>query len=946
MGKELRRMSYFDGLFLNAEDYKLDQEFHLRLQRLHNRYLHTWGIVCGLKVLPSAKPGESMKVSIAEGLALNLVLVKNGDKYESISQEILIYEGHPDNPVNLSEYNANENIYIWVSYEEVGAERSIERGQGEQIHIWERGKISHGTTKPEGTDTILLARVVPRTEGAGITIDSTCIYDYDSDAARTPLRTYAGAAGKKLVTEKLVIPVQSEDSMDSAGLSEAVLAAMPSMTTLQAGKVLEIRAPETRFTGAMSVAGALTIEGELILKSKDKAQSEMRIMNSFVEVNSPNTDDPNYVFPGARDGGLEVYRGDGGKHDARIVWVEEDKCFKAGLGNDLKTIAYGNEWDSLIKSEFADLLHRHSKLSSSAGQSFGFTGAGKLYSDADLALQDDRILLLKGTNPDTVDHSHGLGWFGAGKPFAAAEVDGPVVFGGSGGALGTRTVNADGSRTDKQALSWNKNGYVGIGPQKVLEDSLDVEGSVRLLSGRNPLRFTSAWTGFPDKQMNGAEICNDTTDYKALMIVGNNSAGQKRKVAIWDRLDVNGFLYVNGTMQASQEIIPSTGNGAHSGIIFPANPGGGGSDQAWIKYYPRTGEDCTLEIGTSNDRSDHISLIASGNVGIGTLEPADKLDVAGELRILSGQNPVRFTSGWTGFTGQSPNHAEISNDTTNYNSLMIAGNGKSGVRRVSIWDNLDVNGSLQVKGGAYIGGDLEIKGSIKTEVFNFAGKFKKLDVAEEFAAIVRCADFYIGYPGRRGTPGRALVDNGSHLVLNYGNDWSYASVHSSLEVRNALIPSAGSGNNGIIFPSDPGGGSGDSAWIKYYPTSGENCVLDIGVSNDAGDRIYLHASGGVYANGSMYWWSSRELKDNIADIPVKEAKQLLDGLNPVSFKYKGGTKPKTLGFIAEEVPAVLADPDQRAISGMDIIAVLTSVMKDQQKAITRMQKQIDTLQGA
>ncbi|MFD2878887.1 hypothetical protein ACFTAO_27630 [Paenibacillus rhizoplanae] len=78
-------------------------------------------------------------------------------------------------------------------------------------------------------------------------------------------------------------------------------------------------------------------------------------------------------------------------------------------------------------------------------------------------------------------------------------------------------------------------------------------------------------------------------------------------------------------------------------------------------------------------------------------------------------------------------------------------------------------------------------------------------MAEEFAAVVRCADFYIGYPGRRGAPGRALVDNGSHLVLNYGNDWSYASVHSSLEVRNALIPSAGSGNNGIIFPSDPGG---------------------------------------------------------------------------------------------------------------------------------------------
>lgn len=33
MGQELKRMRYFDGLFLNAEDYKLDQDFYLRLQR-------------------------------------------------------------------------------------------------------------------------------------------------------------------------------------------------------------------------------------------------------------------------------------------------------------------------------------------------------------------------------------------------------------------------------------------------------------------------------------------------------------------------------------------------------------------------------------------------------------------------------------------------------------------------------------------------------------------------------------------------------------------------------------------------------------------------------------------------------------------------------------------------------------------------------------------------
>lgn len=273
-------------------------------------------------------------------------------------------------------------------------------------------------------------------------IDSACIFDYDSDAARTPLRTYAGAAGKKLVTEKLVIKAKSEDSMDSTELNEAALAAMPSVYTLQEGKMLEVNAKETHFTGAISIAGDLTLEGELILQSKDKSQSEMRIMNSFVEVNSPNTDDPDYEFPGPRDGGLEVYRGDGGTHDARIVWVEADQCFKAGIGSDLKKIAYGNEWDSLIKYEFADLLHRHSKLSSPGGLSFGFTGADKVYSDADLALKDDKILWLKGTNPDTIDSSHGLGWFGTGKPFAAAAVDGPVLFGAAAGFLAPERLTA------------------------------------------------------------------------------------------------------------------------------------------------------------------------------------------------------------------------------------------------------------------------------------------------------------------------------------------------------------------------------------------------------------------------------------------------------------------------------------------------------------------------
>jgi hypothetical protein len=59
------------------------------------------------------------------------------------------------------------------------------------------------------------------------------------------------------------------------------------------------------------------------------------------------------------------------------------------------------------------------------------------------------------------DHYHGIGYFDVFTPtgnYAAKHIDGPVVFGFSGGALGT-----DRWGTRNIALSWNYDGNVGIG---------------------------------------------------------------------------------------------------------------------------------------------------------------------------------------------------------------------------------------------------------------------------------------------------------------------------------------------------------------------------------------------------------------------------------------------------------------------------------------------------
>lgn len=83
-------------------------------------------------------------------------------------------------------------------------------------------------------------------------------------------------------------------------------------------------------------------------------------------------------------------------------------------------------------------------------------------------------------------------------------------------------------------------------------------------------------------------------------------------------------------------ITPSAGPGPANGIKFPNDPGGGGSDSAWIRYYAYSGEKTTLEIGVSNDgiatgTQDSINLVSPGGVGINKQEPSYPLDVTGDI---------------------------------------------------------------------------------------------------------------------------------------------------------------------------------------------------------------------------------------------------------------------------------------------------------------------------
>jgi hypothetical protein len=95
--------------------------------------------------------------------------------------------------------------------------------------------------------------------------------------------------------------------------------------------------------------------------------------------------------------------------------------------------------------------------------------------------------------------------------------------------------------------------------------------------------------------------------------------------------------------------------------------------------------------------------------------------------------------------------------------------------------------------------------------------------------------------------------------------------------------------------------------------------------------------GGGY-NGTWNPASSRELKENIKDLTVDDAMEALAGLNPVTYNYKADKEEPRVGFIAEDVPELVAMNSRKTLGTVDIVSVLTKVVQEQQKFIREQQK--------
>jgi hypothetical protein len=99
----VERLNYFTGLFLNASDFKLEQNYHLLMRRRLNFGLFLPGVLFGLDVDREAPSS----VRVDPGMAI--------DRHEAESQgrEIVLTESRP---IDLSTFANGAQVYIVISY--------------------------------------------------------------------------------------------------------------------------------------------------------------------------------------------------------------------------------------------------------------------------------------------------------------------------------------------------------------------------------------------------------------------------------------------------------------------------------------------------------------------------------------------------------------------------------------------------------------------------------------------------------------------------------------------------------------------------------------------------------------------------------------------------------------------------------------------------------------
>ncbi|MDB9341161.1 MULTISPECIES: DUF6519 domain-containing protein [Cyanophyceae] len=316
--------------------------------------------------------------------------------------------------------------------------------------------------------------------------------------------------------------------------------------------------------------------------------------------------------------------------------------------------------------------------------------------------------------------------------------------------------------------------------------------------------------------------------------------------------------------------------------------------------------DKDIQIQSGVIRSDaNLLLQTSGNVGIGVDSPEQKLQVDGVVRI-----------------GKTTSFLDISTGENNLSHFKTNLNGYSFDKDIQIQSGVirsDANLLLQTNGNVGIGVDIPEQKLHVDGVVRIGTNTSILDISTG-------------------------ENNLSHFKTNL-NGYSFdkdIQIQSGVirSDANLLLQTNGNVGIGVDIPDEKLQVDGVVRIGKTTSfldiSTGENNLAQFktnlnGYSFDKDIQIQSGViNGNLRVNGRILQDSSRELKENITELSSQEVTEILRTIKPIKFNYKNSIDKETqAGFLSEDVPSLLTLSDNTDISPVDLVAVLTKAVKDQ-----------------